>query len=93
MYQAVIRHFSFSDLQRHPNQVIELLAQAREVALVVTREDDEITVSDYPVYRPEVNELLKEAQAEHHERKQQGYDRRQAFEGFRESQQTISKYL
>lgn len=93
MSQIATQHFSFSDLQLHPDQVIELLAQASTVAIIVKRDGDDITVSSYPTYSQEVHELLEEAKAEHQARKQHGYDRAQAFQGLRESLQKISKYL
>lgn len=93
MSQIATQHFSFSDLQLHPDQVIELLAQASTVALLFKRDGDDITVSSYPTYSQEVHELLEEAKTEHQARKQRGYDRAQAFQGLRESLQKISKYL
>ena len=89
MSQIATQHFSFSDLQLHPDQVIELLAQASTVAIIVKRDGDDITVSSYPTYSQEVHELLEEAKTEHQARKQHGNDRAQAFLGLRESQKRI----
>jgi hypothetical protein len=93
MSQITTQHFSFADIQRHPKRVIDLLAQQQEFVLLLKREGDEITVSSYPVYSQEINEILEEAIAEHQSLKQGGYDRKRAFQDFRETHQEISKYL
>jgi len=93
MSHIVTQHFSFSDIQRHPKRVVELLAQEQAMVILVKREGDDITICSYPAYSQEVNDILEEAMAEHQVKKQRGYTREQAFQDFRESQKEISKYL
>ncbi len=93
MSHVVTQHLSFSDIQQHPTQVVELLAQEHDMVILVKREGDDITICSYPSYSREVNDILDEAITEHQLKKQQGYTREQAFQDFRESQREISTYL
>jgi len=91
MSQIVTQHFSFSEIQRHPGRIVELLAQEGEIVIVVKRQGADITICSYPVYSQEVNDILNDAMADHQRKQQQGYPREQAFQDFQESQQAISR--
>ncbi len=93
MSQPITQHFSFSEIQEHPKQMLELLAKEQETVFLVKRKGDDITICSYPAYSQEVNDILEEAKAEHRQKKQNGYTREQAFQDFRESQREIGKYL
>jgi hypothetical protein len=93
MSHIATQHFSFSEIQQHPKQVVELLAQEQDMVILVKREGDDITICSYPAYSQAVNDILEEAKAEYQVKKEHGYTREQAFQDFRESQKDISKYL
>ena len=94
MSQATKQEFSFTEVQSHPELVLDLLAD-EEIALTVRRQGDKVVVYRHRVYSDDVNTILKEATAiaMYQAKKQSGYSREDAFEDFIEAQEEINEYL
>ena len=84
------QHFSFAELQRHPQIMVDLLERKKDAAFIVQRDGDDITIAAYPAYSEEVEQILQDARVEYQRLKQYGYEREQAIEDFRTSQIEIS---
>ncbi len=92
MNQATKQEFSLTEVQSHPELVLDLLADD-DIALTVRRQGDKVVVYMHRVYSDDVNAILKEATALYQAKKQSGYSREDAFEDFIEAQKEISKHL
>jgi hypothetical protein len=87
-----LQKIPFDDFENHPELVTNLLAQGKDVSILLRTHGDNVFVFSRKMYRDEVKEIIEEAKRLHKQKKAEGYSRELAFQDFMEAQQIISKY-
>lgn len=88
-----LKPISIEELNKNPNLIRQLLLKEEKVSLVLEKDGEVIRLAYLPTYDEETNRILEEAEKEHVRKKQQGYSREEAIQGFLEVQEAISKQL
>jgi len=84
--------FSFNDIKNHPEWLIRLLSEGRDVSLMIRRRANDVRVLQR-VYPDEAQEIMAESKAELAKQEESCYSEDQAFQDFNVAQKKISGHL
>ena len=84
---------SIEEIKSHPEIVTDWLLNDDEVSLIFEKRGQKIRFAYLRKYDGETMRILEEAKREYTQKKQEGYNREQAFQDLIDAQQEINQQL
>lgn len=84
---------SIEEIKKRPEMVTDWLLKDNDVSVIFEKRGQKIRFACLRMYDSETMRILEEARKEYAQKKQQGYNREQAFQDLIDAQQEISQQL
>ncbi|KPA12478.1 hypothetical protein MHK_007314 [Candidatus Magnetomorum sp. HK-1] len=81
------------DIKKNPNLIAQILLKDHDVSVIFEKRGRNVKYSYLKIHDQESLRLLDEAKNEHKRLKENGYNRKQAFEDFELARKKINDYL